>query len=661
MKNEEKTKVQLIEEVARLRRQIAELETSSVTKRASLAQQQAIVEAVPVPMIIIQPGDSQIRYVNEAACEFFGYSREELMARKMPVLLANETERAKLSEIFTDQGHLENFEACVCKADGSMAHILLSAQPFWLGGKPVILTTQIDITKLKQVEGALRESEQKFRSFIEQSPNGIALTDEEGRFIAWNDGCEQIIGLRREEVIGRYQWDVQFQFTVDTRRTPEKYERVKAATQKLLKTGQYPRSYPREIEIQNTIDGAHRFIHSATFPIQTENGFMIGFIFYDITERKRAERAQREHWAFTEALLDTALVLGSTIDLGELLGYMLEIVERVVLHDSAVVMLVEGNRARPIDYRGYGEEAEAKLLSLVIDENYYLKMMNETGEPVIVPDISTEPHWDETNAACELGSYLGIPIVLAKKVIGFLNLGSCTKNYFTKNHAQYLQIFAFQAALALQNAQLYEQAQAAAAMEERHRLARDLHDSVSQTLFSINSIAEALPRFIDKKPTKAREYMSKLEQLTRIAQAEMRTLLFELRPESLIKIHLAVLLEQLCDTFTGNTQIDVVRRLPGKIVLSERTKVVFYRVAQEALNNIAKHAHASRVEMYLSKQRNKVELRIRDDGKGFDPEQTPATHFGLRIMGERARSVGADLQIKSRPGQGTEIILNRTM
>jgi signal transduction histidine kinase len=138
---------------------------------------------------------------------------------------------------------------------------------------------------------------------------------------------------------------------------------------------------------------------------------------------------------------------------------------------------------------------------------------------------------------------------------------------------------------------------------------------------------------------------------------EMRALLFEFRPETLTRAELGVLLRQLCDTFTLKTQITVSLDALEGILLPEKEQAAFYRIAQEALNNIAKHARATQVSVDLSRQPNGLILRIRDNGCGFDPQHTPADHLGIRIMRERADNIGAELIVHSQEGQGTEITL----
>ena len=206
---------------------------------------------------------------------------------------------------------------------------------------------------------------------------------------------------------------------------------------------------------------------------------------------------------------------------------------------------------------------------------------------------------------------------------------------------------------------MYAQAKTIAALEERQRLARELHDSVTQTLFSANTLAEALPRVMQHDPSKVERYLYDLHQLTRGAMSEMRSLLVELRPEALTRTDLGVLLTQLCDVFTGRTQIEVDRNINRQVMLPADMQMVFYRVAQEALNNIAKHAQANHVQLYLYSTSNLIELRIRDDGLGFNPDCVGGNHFGLKIMKERADRIQAEFAIFSHINGGAEIILKR--
>ena len=193
---------------------------------------------------------------------------------------------------------------------------------------------------------------------------------------------------------------------------------------------------------------------------------------------------------------------------------------------------------------------------------------------------------------------------------------------------------------------------------ERNRLARDLHDSVSQTLSTVATIAEALPRVWKRNPEKAQQGLGELTQLTQGALAEMRNLLLELRPDGLSKQPLGTLLQQLTRAVSGRTSLEITTTIKGDQPLSNEVKLVFYRIAQEALNNIIRHAQATHVSVKLYGDASKTVLRIRDNGCGFDLNTIPHGHLGITIMKERAEAIGATFYLESSIQEGTEILLS---
>jgi two-component system nitrate/nitrite sensor histidine kinase NarX len=253
------------------------------------------------------------------------------------------------------------------------------------------------------------------------------------------------------------------------------------------------------------------------------------------------------------------------------------------------------------------------------------------------------------------------------------------QNYFTAHHAALALSMADQVAITMVNAELYENARALAALQERQRLAQNLHDAVNQSLFSAGLIAEVLPRLWERDQEQARQSLEDLRRLTRGALAEMRALLAELRPSVLTDSSLGDLLRQLANAFTGRTNIPVRVNIAGEHVLPAEIQVALYRICQEALNNIAKHAGASQVEIDLRYEAEaplemdanvfksgapqqimvrKVEMRICDDGAGFDTGEASAPgHYGQGMMRERAEAVQAQLTVASQPGHGTEVRL----
>jgi two-component system nitrate/nitrite sensor histidine kinase NarX len=203
--------------------------------------------------------------------------------------------------------------------------------------------------------------------------------------------------------------------------------------------------------------------------------------------------------------------------------------------------------------------------------------------------------------------------------------------------------------------QVAAQERAQATLQERQRLAQNLHDAVNQSLFSASLIAEVLPRVWERNQDEGRQSLEDLRRLTRGAIAEMRGLLVELQPTVITDSDLGDLLRQLSDAFTGRTNIPIALTIKGTGTLPTEVQVALYRLCQEGLNNIAKHARASQVTMTLHFEAGLAELTIHDDGRGFDPTQVPPGHYGLNIMHERAEAIGALLSVTSQVGRGTEI------
>jgi signal transduction histidine kinase len=353
-----------------------------------------------------------------------------------------------------------------------------------------------------------------------------------------------------------------------------------------------------------------------------------------------------------------------TLDVDQVLEQVVRLVQQAFGYYHVGIGMVEGDE---VIYRvGAGElwddpAFEFKPARLKVGREGLTGWVAGSGEPLLVPDVSLEPRYVWMQGS-KSRSELLVPIAVKGEVIGVLDVQSDRLNDFDDTDLAVLQSLAHQIGAAIENAQLYEQAQEAAVVQERNRLARELHDAVTQTLFSASLIAEAVPDTWDNDPAEGRQLLEELRQLSRGALAEMRTLLLELRPAALVETDLSDLLRQLAEAATGREGIPVTVKVDGQCHVPTEVHVALYRIAQEALNNVVKHARASRATVILRASpapsewgAGKVELAIHDDGRGFDPDLTPPERLGLGIMRERAQAIGAELTIDSRPGQGTEV------
>jgi signal transduction histidine kinase len=259
---------------------------------------------------------------------------------------------------------------------------------------------------------------------------------------------------------------------------------------------------------------------------------------------------------------------------------------------------------------------------------------------------------------CAEGCYSALllaPIHRGEKLHGYLVFYYSTDRAFGEDEIELGYLFARQISLALDQADLQTEREREAVAGERNRLARDLHDAVTQTLFSASVVAEALPRVMERDPDEGRRALEELRLWTRGALAEMRTLLLELRPAALIEKTLADLLRQLAEVAASRARVTVTFDAHCDSELPDEVKLAFYRIGQEALNNMVKHSRADRVTIHLVASGSEAQLTIADNGRGFESAPCSSGQLGMSIMRERAESVGARLSIRSAPAGGTTV------
>jgi len=344
------------------------------------------------------------------------------------------------------------------------------------------------------------------------------------------------------------------------------------------------------------------------------------------------------------------------LELDQVLQTLVEVAVNILQADKSSLMVWDAHQERLVAKAacGFSPETMAQM-SFAPDEGSVGRVI-ANGETVIVEDIYADSRiaWRITEAE-GIRSFMHVPIEIEGRLFGVFNANYVQPRAFGPEEQRLFTALAQRAALAIENAQLYGQAKQVAVFEERQRLARELHDAVTQTLFSASLIAEVLPRLWEMKPDEGRERLRELHELTRGALAEMRALLLELRPAALEEAELIDLMRQLAESVTGRARVRVTLDLGPECPLPPEVKVALYRIAQEALNNVAKHAEADRATVRLHCRPEWVELDISDDGRGFTPGHVSVDNLGLGIMRERASAIGAELTIESQEGQGTQV------
>lgn len=595
----------------------------------------------------------RIEWINQDSyVRLTGYEAEEV-PQHFQTYHPEDRELARQDVEQTLQGHLTEREYRIIAKDGALHWVYTRRYPVWDDPQKRVMQfygVAQDITERKRAEESLRVNEERYRTITELMSDYAFqyAVEPDGTFnLEWitGDSFTRLTGYSveeaRSEAFRRYH--------------PEDAARARRDVELTIQgqstAGEY-RLY--------TKNGELIWQSMRRYPVwDADHNRVVRFygVAQDITERKQIEAEEHEQRILAEALLDTADALNSTLDLEDIFDRILTNIERVAPHDASTIMLIESGRARVVRAKG-GKAADWRA---AIENTIYplattpnLRHIYETGQPLIIPDVQQYPSWVDVPINDWIRSHFCIPLQQGEAVIGFLSCESATPGFFSPKMFRQLQAFAHQTANAITNARLYQQGQELAVLQERQRLARDLHDAVTQTMFSTSMIAETMLRVLDTEPEQVRQGLTQLRYMTRGAVAEMRSLLYELRPEALESMSLTKLITQVAEAFSGKSGVIPTVSITGDRSLPQDIKITLYRIVQEALNNISKHARASAVNISLSSDAV-VELTISDNGRGFTPELAKSGSLGLTIMRERVEKIGGVLTMQSEPTNGTTV------
>jgi PAS domain S-box-containing protein len=501
--------------------------------------------------------------------------------------------------------------------------------------------------------------ERHYRSIFETASDGLIVHDvETGRVVEANPAAGAMHGYAREEFIGLH---------ATTFIHPDNQPLFSEYVRAVQSGGVFQ---PLTVHVRR--DGSPFYAEWRGMAFTYQGRRCVLSVVRDVSDRVQAERLlqQRVEARTREqsALLEISQTLASALELQPAL--ILDQLRVIIEYTHAGLFAPEDSALVAVAMRGPQHLEQAVPFRVRLDGSETLAALFNRHRPIRIADVwSADPAaqflrslLDDQAAVLLEGvqAWMWVPLAVKGRVIGGVGVAHAERDYFTAHHADLALTVANQAAIAMVNAELYERAQTLAALHERQRLAQNLHDAVNQSLFSAGLIAEVLPRLWERDPDEGRRSLEDLRRLTRGALAEMRALLAELRPSILTDTDLSDLLRQLGSAFTGRTNIPVAVTVTGQGSLPTEVQVAFYRVCQEGLTNIAKHAEASHVAIHLQCDLGAVELHLCDDGRGFDPARIPPGRSGLSMMRERAEAVGAVLSITSQPGHGTEITIRWT-
>ena len=615
-------------------------------KDAILAESEARFEAIfknaAIGISIIAP-DGRVLAVNPVLQELSGRSESELVAlggQSITYPEDRDVGRREFGEVLAGERKAYQVEKRYVHGDGRIHWMRQSISPVRDAAGRVLYLVVIaeDIDERKRALEELRASEARFKAVFDNAAVGIAMMTLDRRIVQVNPTATRITGYSPEEIYRTNPSDM----VVEEDRLIDRelfLDLVAGRRDQYLIEKRYLRR-----------DGS-QFWGRINFALvrdkQGQPQYIVGMI-EDINEEKKSQQTLAESEARFRAMFENSAV-----------GMGLMSLDRVVVDANPAICAMLGYErdeligqspalvTHPDDFASSTEQFQQLLsgeTSHYITERRYVRKSGEVFWAQISMSLVRGP--DEK------------PLYL----VGLINDIDAQKRAAERlasqaaEHRRQLEqrIAERTAELNAANERLREKAALDAVAAERTRLARDLHDAVTQTLFSTTLIAEVIPDLWDMNPAEGRRRLEELRQLTRGALAEMRTLLVELRPNALTEVPLATLLRQLTEAMVGRSRIAVQLSAEGERRLPPDVQVGLYRIAQEALNNVVKHARATQAVVTL-RLGDTVRLTVADDGAGFDPNAVAADHLGLRIMRERAEAIGARLSVYSEPGEGTQV------
>jgi signal transduction histidine kinase len=356
----------------------------------------------------------------------------------------------------------------------------------------------------------------------------------------------------------------------------------------------------------------------------------------------------------------TSAVAGS-LDLHETLEHALNAARQLFGADRAAIYMLNAEAGEISPVAAHGLSAEYLQ---AVRARYERPTEEQPPDPPsdyrYIADATTDPRMGplrEVAAREGFRSMLFVTLRYRGEQRGIFVLYHDEVRTYSETEISLVRTFGEQAAIAIEHARLFEESRRLAVVDERNRLARELHDSVTQSLFSVSLIARALPELLDRDPNRARERIERVSELANGALAEMRSLIFELRPAALEQEGLVAAISKYAAAFESRESVKVSVHVVCERRLPLDQEETLFRIAQEALNNVAKHAQATAATLDLNFGESCTTLRIRDNGVGFEPVAQPAGRrgFGMTSMRERATLAGATLHVQSAPGAGTEI------
>lgn len=508
----------------------------------------------------------------------------------------------------------------------------------------------------KRAESALREREMLFRGVFESAADGLIISNiETGRVLEANPAVCRMHGYTREEFCELHRGDLIHPSSHDQLRD---FERT-------IATG----SASRVQLVSLRKDGSRFHAGIQGSPILYQGRTAVLDVVRDMTEEQEAhvrlEQRVAERTQELSLLLEISRNVASTLELQPLLELILDQLKSVVDSTGTAVLTLEGDELLIAGQRGPLSADEARQIRYPVVGLAPVWDRLSRGEAIVIADVrgaSPEARVfralvgdDADTRLAFIRSCLWAPLVVKERLIGLMSITRAEPNAFEPRQIEMAAAIARQAAVMIENARLHARAQSLATIEERQRLARELHDSVSQTLFGIRLTAQTARTLLERDPAGAASPLDYLLALAEGGIAETRALVFALRPDALATEGLVAALTRQVDSLRLRYELEVEAALGVEPDVPLPVKEALYRIGMEALHNTVKHAKARHVRVSLTRDAGTLSLEVVDDGVGFDPTRAFPGHLGQVSMRERAEQLDGTLTVRSAPEQGTQI------
>jgi PAS domain S-box-containing protein len=504
----------------------------------------------------------------------------------------------------------------------------------------------------------LQEREIQYRRIFEATSDGLVITDREtGCVLEANLAMCRMHGYPYDEFIGLHR----------TRFIhPDYHHLLTDYLSTVLAGGEYR---VRAVDVRK--DGSHLHVEANGAPVIFEGKPAILGVVRDVTSDVHAfellERRVEQRTQELSTLLEISQTVASTLHLSTLLELIIDQLKRVIEHTTAGILILEDDALVMIGHRNHESGRPAYRIRYPLTDLKDVWDSVRLSRGLIISDVRDDSPeattfrrmvgYDNEGGPSYIRSCLWAPLVVKGQEIGLLSITSRVLDGFSSRDLMLATAIARQAAIAIDNARLFEQAQGKAALEERQKLARELHDSVSQALYGIALGAKTARTLLGRDPGQAVAPMDYVLSLAEAGLAEMRALIFELRPESLEVEGLVAALTKQTTGLSARYSIDIALDVVDEPDIPIESKEALYRIAQESMHNTIKHARASRIEITLSQLDADITIEVVDNGNGFDTDESFPGHLGLQSMRERAARLGGWLEIDSAPGEGTRILV----